>query len=229
MKKYFYAAMLLLGLSIMMVSCIKDDFGSDISRATGKEKGHGYVDLGLPSGTLWATCNIGASSPEEYGDYYAWGETETKTEFSWETYKWRYGYFEDGDPFLIKYVTTDYWGIVDSLTVLTPEDDVAHVKWGGKWRMPTVGEWLELKIRCYWIWVEEEGISGWQACGPNQKTIFFPVDHTSSYTIYWSSNGSNMDAHSLDFSQEYVGYFLGGDWNDRYIGSLVRPVMNKNH
>ena len=89
--------------------------------------GHEYVDLGLPSGTKWATCNVGASSPEDYGEYYAWGETETKSTYDWRTYKWCKG----SNDTMTKYCTSSSSGTVDNKTVLDPEDDVAHVKWGG--------------------------------------------------------------------------------------------------
>ena len=98
--------------------------------------GHEYVDLGLPSGLKWATCNVGASSPEVYGGYYAWGETEEKSSYSWSTYKWCNGSYDT----MTKYCTSSSYGTVDNKTTLDPQDDVAHVKWGGRWRMPTLEE-----------------------------------------------------------------------------------------
>ena len=108
------------------------------------EKEYKYVDLGLPSGTLWADRNVGADSPEAYGDYFAWGETTPKSTYNWSTYKWC-----NGDRYtMTKYCTSSSYGTVDNKTVLDPEDDVAHVKWGGIWRMPTKAEMLELQDRC---------------------------------------------------------------------------------
>ncbi len=107
--------------------------------------GHDYVDLGLPSGLIWATCNVGAAKPEDYGDYFAWGETEPKDDYWWSTYKWCNG---DWDK-LTKYCTDSYYwdssssSSMDNKTVLDPEDDAAHVNWGGSWRMPTDEEWTE--------------------------------------------------------------------------------------
>ena len=98
-----------------------------LSRATSEE--HEYVDLGLPSGTLWATCNVGASKPEEYGDYYAWGETEPKEVYDWSTYRWCNG----GRTSLTKYNTKSSYGIVDNKTELELEDDAAYVNWGPSW------------------------------------------------------------------------------------------------
>ena len=128
----------------------------------GEENGHAWVDLGLPSGTLWATCNIGATNPEDYGDYYAWGETQTKTSYDWTTYKWM-------DPAVngwkgcTKYQAADgqtdgVWYdsegnfIGDGKTELETSDDVASQTWGGKWQIPTTEMQQELSSQCYWVW-----------------------------------------------------------------------------
>ncbi|MBO5975390.1 MAG: hypothetical protein J6P95_06730, partial [Paludibacteraceae bacterium] len=103
---------------------------------SGTENGFGYIDLGLPSGLKWATCNVGADSPEEYGDYFAWGETTSKTTYDWSTYKWCNGSYYT----MTKYCDNSYYGIVDDKTVLDPEDDAAFVNMGGSWRMPTKAE-----------------------------------------------------------------------------------------
>ena len=96
--------------------------------------GHAYVDLGLPSGTLWATCNVGASSPEEYGDYFAWGETEPKNDYNWSTYK----YCKGSSTTMTKYCTSSSYGTVDNKTELEPSDDAATVNWGSNWQMPSL-------------------------------------------------------------------------------------------
>ena len=94
---------------------------------------HEWVDLGLPSGTLWATCNVGANAPEEYGDHFAWGETSPKDVYNWSTYQWC-----NGSMFtLTKYNTESSLGMVDNKTELDPEDDAAYVNWGPSWRTPT--------------------------------------------------------------------------------------------
>lgn len=214
MKKWFYAAMLLLGLSIMMVSCNKEDDDSSISKPSGKEKGHAYVDLGLPSGTLWATCNVDASSPEEYGGYYAWGETETKTDYSWETYKWFSGdwWIGGGDyyPVFSKYVTNESGieGRLDNKTILDPEDDVAYVKWGGKWRMPTLKDFKELQKECAYELVIYNGKNGLKFVGPNGKSIFFPY---AGYRYY----SSNQDIKVIDGAGNY-GYYWASTRNENY-------------
>ena len=115
----------------------------------GTENGYNYVDLGLPSGTLWATCNVGAQSPSEYGDYFAWGEVEPKENYSWNTYK----YGSDSDQ-LTKYCNKSdngKEGYVDMKKVLDMEDDVAHVNFGGQWTIPTKTQQEELRSECYWV------------------------------------------------------------------------------
>ena len=104
------------------------------------ENGHEYVDLGLPSRIKWATCNVGATTPEEYGDYFAWGETEPKDNYDWSTYKW----CNESNATMTKYCTDSSYGTVDNKTVLELEDDAAYVNWGGNWRMPTKAELDEL-------------------------------------------------------------------------------------
>ena len=117
---------------------------------SGTENGHDYVDLGLTSGTKWATCNVGANKPQDYGDYYAWGETTTKETYSWSTYKYGSGDFQ-----MTKYCSASLYGkdgFTDSKATLDPSDDAAYVNWGGKWRMPTRAQLDELRNQCYWVW-----------------------------------------------------------------------------
>ena len=124
-----------------------------------------YVDLGLPSGTLWATRNIGANSPEEIGDYFAWGETRTKDYYHWSTYKWCNG----------EYNMTKYSTGVDNKTELDPEDDAAHVNWGPNWRMPSMEQQKELLESCTWTPDTLNGVAGYRVTGPNGNSIFLPV------------------------------------------------------
>ena len=191
--------------------------------------GHKYVDLGLPSGLKWATCNVGASSPEEYGGYYAWGETEGKSKYDWSTYKWCNG----SATSMTKYCTSSSYGTVDNKTVLDPEDDVAHVKWGGSWRMPTKAEQDELRINCTWDWTTQNGVNGYRVTSKTTgNSIFLPaagyrngtvVVSRGSYGYYWSSS---LDSHYSD--DAYDLRFSSGsyDWNYYYrcYGHSVRPV-----
>ena len=113
---------------------------------------HEYIDLGLPSGTLWATMNVGASTPEQRGDYFSWGETKPKKEYSWNTYKYS---IRDNSKFFhenqqTKYCTQEDEGTVDHKAELEPTDDAATTNWGSEWRMPSREQWKELCDRCEW-------------------------------------------------------------------------------
>ena len=124
----------------------------------GTEKGHEWVDLGLPSGTKWATCNVGASNPQEYGNYYAWGEVKPKSTYNWRTYK-----YSSSNGQLTKYNIESRYGrngFADGKTMLELEDDAAYFNWGGKWRMPTKAQRDELLALCYWVWTENYNGSG---------------------------------------------------------------------
>ena len=193
------------------------------------------VDLGLPSGLKWASCNVGATKPFEYGDYFAWGETVPKTDYRWSTYKWCNG---DGKK-LTKYCTySSLWDSsnpMDNKTVLDLDDDAARANWGGSWRMPTDAEWTELKENCTWTWTRNyngTGIAGRVVTASNGNSIFLPAagnrDEASLYTVgsfgnYWSSS-LNTDhtygAWLVDFYSDNVFRQYG----DRYYGRSVRPV-----
>jgi peptidoglycan hydrolase CwlO-like protein len=196
----------------------------------------GAVDMGITTTEgyklYWATCNIGASKPEDYGDYYAWGETTTKTlSYIWERYK--FGTSNSG-PFS-KYNTISIYGPVDNKTVLDPEDDVAHVKLGGNWRMPTDEEWAELINNCTWTWTSDyngTGVKGRIVTGPNDNSIFLPAygirgefaPDVGSSGAYWSSSLDTdypYEAWSVYFSSANV--YRRHD-RSRYYGQSVRPV-----
>ena len=184
------------------------------------------VDLGLS--VKWANCNVGANSPEEYGDYFAWGETEEKSDYSWETYKWCNG----SDDTQTKYCTNSYYGNFDNKTVLDPEDDAATVNWGGSWRMPTRAEQDELRTECDWEWTTLNGVNGYEITGPNGNSIFLPATGRRYGTdiLHRGSNGSYWSA-SLYARYSGSAYYLF--FNDRsnyqaYLhrgyGFSVRPV-----
>ncbi|MEE1174608.1 MAG: DUF6035 family protein [Paludibacteraceae bacterium] len=201
-------------------------------KALGKinANGHEYVDLGLPSGTLWATCNVGATKPEEYGDYFAWGEVRPKSEYSWEHYKWC-----DGDLHSInKYCNDSKYGEVDNKTILELCDDAVNVNWGGTWRIPTKEELDELKEFTTWTWINQNGIKGYKVTSKiNGNSIFLPaagfrynsdLRNAGSLGYYWSSS------LLTDYSYyAYRLYFYSGDvYSDyyyRYYGQSVRLVL----
>ena len=184
------------------------------------------IDLGLS--VKWASFNIGASDPGEYGDYFAWGETETKSNYNYSTYKWCNG----SDKTLTKYNTKASNGTVDNKTELDPEDDVAHVKLGDKWRMPTKSELDELITRCNWTWTTQSGSLGYKVTGPNGKSIFLPaagirggtsLSYAGDDGACWSSS-LDVDYPSLAHD---LAFPLGNVHRSNYyrcIGQTIRPV-----
>ena len=193
---------------------------------------HAYVDLGLPSGTLWATMNIGASSPEDYGDYFAWGETQPKDVYSWSTYKWCNG----SSSKMTKYCTDSSFGnngFVDNKTELDPEDDAATANWGPEWRTPTKEQEDELRNECIWQWTTQNGVNGYQVTSKhNGASLFLPaagtrsgndLSNASASGTYWSRmlyNDSPRDANYLYFNSGAVRW----EYYGRRYGFTVRAV-----
>ena len=196
---------------------------------SGFENEHAYVDLGLPSGTKWATCNVGATTPEGYGDYFAWGETSPKSNYAWSTYK----YCSGSSSTLTKYNTDSSRGTVDNKTTLDLSDDAARVNWGGNWRMPTRAEQDELRKNCIWTWTTQNGVNGCKVTSKtNGNSIFLPaagyrgsasVLNGGSYGYYWSSS-----LYESDPSYAYTLYFYSRSeyWSSygRNYGHKVRAV-----
>ena len=199
--------------------------GEQGNSGNGVSNGMEYVDLGLS--VKWATCNIGASKPEEYGNYYAWGETATKTEYDWSTYK--YG----SSTKLTKYCKDSQWGIVDNKTTLEKSDDVAYTTLGGKWRMPTDAEWTELRTKCNWTWVTYSGVKGYKVEAANGNSIFLPAagyrwtsyrNHAGSDGIYWSSSLDHYSNYAMIVN--FRSYYVVRECNVRAVGYSVRPVLS---
>ncbi len=171
------------------------------------------IDLGLPSGTKWACCNVDAKKPEDYGGYYAWGETSTKTEYSSSNYR--------------------YEGVNIGSDIRGTQYDVAHVKWGGKWQMPTQEQIKELDDNCKYEWTTLNGVKGGKFTGPNGKSIFIPAAGyrsngdlyiAGSYGNYWSSTqypDYSYYAYDLDFYSGLASWY----YFDRFYGQSVRPVV----
>ena len=189
-----------------------------------------YIDLGLPSGTLWATRNIGANSPEEYGDYFAWGETAPKEAYTWETYKWCDG----SQTSLTKYCTDSLSGTLDDRTELEPQDDAARVNWGSSWRIPTLEQQRELMSDCSWEWTTSKGVNGYLVTGSNGNSLFLPAagyrnDNDSSpilvgtYGDYWTST---LNASYPAYARDEYFYSSGAHWGitSRNLGLAVRAV-----
>ena len=181
------------------------------------EKVQTAVDLGLS--VKWGSCNLGASSPMEYGDYYAWGETEPKKRYDWDTYKW--------GKQLTKYNSKD------NKITLEQEDDVAHLKLGGKWRMPTGGEFSELMSKCTWQKMKKnDNTIVYFVEGPSGNAIVFPAAGYRNYSDLYSV-GSNGYYWSSSLYTDYPGSACGVLFNsdgvygyseDRFYGQSVRPV-----
>ena len=204
------------------------------SGISGSVEGHDYVDLGLPSGAKWATCNIGASTPEGSGLYFAWGEIAKKWTYTWRDYEYADGVSID-DPRLLKYCCNPEYGkngFTDNVTTLLASDDAATANWGGYWRMPTSDELNELKNNCTMAWIPYNGVEGMLFTGPNGNSVFFPaagryhenaISFCDYYGMYWSSSlrsDRSYNAWNLNFTSE--GCYIDGC--SRCYGLSVRPV-----
>ena len=201
----------------------------------GSHNGHDYVDLGLPSGTMWATCNVGASKPEGYGNYYAWGETSTKSIYNWETYK-----YANGSQFkLTKYCNqSDHGnnGFTDKLTTLQGGDDAATVNWGSGWQMPSRTQWVELRNNTTNKWTTRNGVKGRLFTSKkNGQTLFFPAAGDRWGSEFRGANSSIYWSRSLatGTDQQYGAWSLilndGACFTDYYgraMGCSVRPVRS---
>ncbi len=207
---------------------------------------HQGIDLGLPSGTLWACCNIGANAPEEVGDYFAWGETEPKSDYSWSTYK----YGSNAEQ-LTKYCNSSSYGkdgFTDNLVTLESSDDAATANWGSDWRMPTQTEMQELIDECTWTWTTDyngTGVAGHivssNAAG-NTNAIFLPAasyrtdanepDSAGSYGYYWCSSLDTETRPDYARAIYIYAYNSGGKKMEsygRYYGLSIRAVFKSTN
>ena len=206
-------------LSISLVACQPDEV-VEANIPCGQEPHTHAVDLGLS--VKWACCNIGANSPEDYGNYYAWGELKTKESCEWHNYKWH----DNDTGGMTKYNDED------GMKELTAEDDAAHVELGEGWRMPTPAEMQELKERCKWEWVTVNGVPGYKVSG-NGNSIFLPAagsQYVDKFTsqgtqgCYLSSTLYSKDcglAVCLGFTQKHRCYTIN---SERCDGHTIRPV-----
>lgn len=208
----------------------KGTSGGETSYTSCPDSHHPHmIDLGLPSGTKWACCNVGASKPEDYGGYYAWGETHTKSDYTFETYV----YWQDSNG-------NGNWDWDDEFTyigsdIAGTQYDAATANWGSLWVMPSYTQVGELEDNCFYIGVVENGIEGTRFTGSNGASIFLPdagyrweygLDDAGSLGSYWSSSLKETDTYSAN----HFGYGIGGRGtviDYRYFGRSVRPVRKK--
>ena len=206
---------------------------------------HEYVDLGLPSGLLWAACNVGSNSPEGFGDYFAWGETEKKDSYEVANYKYAAEGSDELHPQLTKYCNIPsygYNGFTDSLTILLPEDDAVTANWGNQWRMPTKTDWEELFNNTTPTWTPQNNVNGILLTAENGNSLFLPAAGFRSGSILWYAGNSCIYRSSLlykgegnepwgdgpDCSIDIAGTSSGCSMGSgfRYAGRSVRGVYS---
>ena len=241
MNKSGISLLSILSFTLLMSSC----------KAQPSHNGHEYVDLGLS--VKWATCNVGAQSPEDYGEYYAWGETKTKTIYTWKGYRFRVSGDSYSDVKFSKY-NADVLSGPSNKTVLELADDVANVKWGGNWRIPTKEEIEELFYNCDWVWTTQNGVIGAKITsrveGYTDRSIFMPASgyiidskqvlkdnygfgwsstitdrNTSAYCITFDLRGSYMDGSVMDHIEEIWNWHEDEDENP--INDLPQTLADK--
>ena len=237
------AAIMLMTAVACVAGCNKPDApnnGGDNNGGNGNGGGNNggsingpeYVDLGLPSGTLWATCNVGANTPEGYGDYFAWGETQPKDYYGWSTYKYCNG---DEDQ-LTKYCNNSsygYNGFTDNLTTLLLSDDAARANGGGDWRMPTKAEWEELFNNTTVTWTTQNGVYGRLFTASNGNSLFLPAAgcrYDGSLYDAGSYGGFWFSSLITDYPDYAWGLYFSSGVSDmsgshRYLGRSVRAVL----
>lgn len=206
-------------------------YGENVSFTT---EAHDYVDLGLPSRTLWATWNVGATTPEGYGDLFAWGETTPKTNYNWSTYKYCNGDYDQ----LTKYCDDSnygYNGFTDNLTILQSTDDAATANWGTGWCTPTKEQWKELYQNTTNQWTTQNGVSGMLFTAWNGETLFLPAAGRfyGDELINAGLKGEYMSSSLLTIDYPYNVWlfffsadFDGVDGGPRKYGRSVRPVRS---
>ena len=218
MKKYFIYLMLAAAPVLALTGCKNSDDGDDDPEVDVPTTPYAMVDLGLS--VYWATYNVGAGAINEYGDYYAWGETEPKADYTSANYK-----LKDADGALLA-----------PSCICGTEYDVAAVKWGGKWRMPTAAEFQELELKCSWLRTSMGDVGGWMVTGPNGNSIFFPSAgyYWGDEPDYFNSNGSYWSGDIMPSEIESAYYLVMGsryrvDYTMRYGGQSVRAVWPKEN
>ena len=224
---------MLMTMAVSITGCKPEEDSNDEGGGGSNTDNHAYVDLGLPSGTLWATCNVGADEPEGFGDYYAWGETTAKTTYKWSTYQ----YSEQDGEYLFKYCgkpSCGYNGYSDQLIILQPSDDAATANWGVEWVIPTKAQWEELCQNTTHTWTTQNGVTGRLFTASNGNSLFLPaagymegskLDGDGSDGPYWSSSlYTNYPFCAWNFFFRSNEYYMYHGYRDG--GLPVRPVRS---
>ena len=245
---YLLPVVAVLCIGVQSCCCDRDDDNDSAPVANPAKQPNGdyAVDLGLS--VKWATCNVGATTPEEYGDYFAWGDTTTyykpgyaqdkslriwkqdETGYEWSIYK----YCNGTNNTLTKYCNNGDYGNIDSDTILLPVDDVAHSKWGGNWRMPTKAEFKELLDSCDWEFITQNDVKGLKVTSrkDSSQSIFLPaagfrdeiyLKGFGSFGYYWSgmlNTSTPYRAWALLFLSSGSSMY----YDNRCYGYPVRPV-----
>ncbi len=237
-RRFLMAVMMFAAVSMVIVSCKKDnneDFDPNVQTPANPYNGHDYVDLGLS--VKWATCNVGASQPEQYGNYFAWGEVAPKYYYDMGSYKWwtivwiedENGGFWDVKS-INKYNVNKEYGKVDDKTTLDLSDDAARINMGGIWRMPTVAEQQELINKCTWSWIRKSGVYGYNVTSKiNGNSIFLPaagfyadnelIDNEDLAGCYASSSLSDESTH----------FYVIGFGKSRYLTDQEESVFERSY
>lgn len=232
-------SILVIALACMMAVCLSCEKSGTATDDNGGGDASGAMDLGLS--VKWASCNLGASKPEEEGDYYAWGEVSPKKVFSKENYKFYVGTDDYGRYQVSKYNIFPQFGKVDNKTQLEPEDDAAHAKLGGNWRIPTRADWQELRDKCIWTFQLRMKVPGFEIkSSVNGQSIFLPITgyyinedyYYSDECCYWTSTlkqkvsetQKHLDVYFLFIDDSPDIYF---ESDSRYFGNPIRPVKGK--
>lgn len=199
--------------------------GTRVSHSDSKEPMPAAVDLGL--GVKWASCNLGASKPEEYGKYYAWAATTGYASSESHDFSWA------NTPYCINGNYNNWGKYTSGNATLEYSDDAATVNLGGSWRMPTHAEWQELSSKCTWTWTSQNGINGYKVSASNGNWIFLPAagyrggassNGVGSSGYYWSSQVYSSDVYGAWNMNFYSGPRNPDDYTYRYVGFSVRPV-----
>ena len=232
----------ILSLSVIMLftmaSCSNDDEIQDLGEGIYLINGHRFVDLGLPSGLLWAETNIGAETAIDPGDYFAWGETKPKSDYNEDTYKYG-GPPVTVDELILGYTYTKY---NDGKTTLDKEDDAAYVNWGASCRTPTRLEWVELRNSSCCLWDETHitGSYGWEiecfkvTSLTNGNCIYLPTTgsyHEDGFATwgynYWSSTLDYLGVYCMNFYTDPSDMYNSINYDGRTCGQCVRPVAKR--